>query len=91
MMFNFLFRYDVLSPGEMQRIAFIRLFYHRPQLAFLDEATSAISVDMEEILYKEALKLGITLISVGHRDTLKQYHDFVLRIEGDGKWTFGSL
>lgn len=32
----------VLSSGEQQRVAFLRLLLHNPNLAFLDEATSAV-------------------------------------------------
>ena len=30
---NHLLRYKMLSPGEMQQVAFARLFYHRPPFA----------------------------------------------------------
>ena len=36
----------------MQRLCFVRLFHHRPAFVFMDEATSAVSPDMEEILYQ---------------------------------------
>lgn len=77
--------YTVLSQGELQRLAFARLFYHNPRyagtsvfgilshaLAVLDEATSALGMDDELHLYGEAVKRGMTLISVGHRDSLFQ-------------------
>ncbi len=78
--------YDVLSPGEMQRISFIRLLYHRPSMAFLDEATSAVDTEMETLLYNAAVERGITLISVGHRSSLRMFHRWHLRLEGNGAW-----
>lgn len=84
--------YDVLSPGEMQRIAFIRLFYHRPLLAVLDESTSAITLDMEELIYKELGRLNITIVTSGHRETLRDYHDFVIKLtENPNVWTFERI
>nr|AHK05657.1 ATP-binding cassette transporter sub-family D member 4 isoform X1 [Tigriopus japonicus] len=72
---------DVMSPGELQRLAFIRLFYHKPALAFLDESTSALSLSVEEKLYEKCSKMGITCVSVGHRETLKKYHTKILEIK----------
>ncbi len=31
-----------LSPGELQRVAFVRIVLAKPQLIFLDETTSAL-------------------------------------------------
>uniref|UniRef100_A0A671KHV4 ATP-binding cassette sub-family D member 4-like n=1 Tax=Sinocyclocheilus anshuiensis TaxID=1608454 RepID=A0A671KHV4_9TELE len=63
---------DVLSPGEMQRLCFARLFYLQPKYAVLDEATSALTEEAEGQLYKACKQLGMTLISLGHRSTLKK-------------------
>ena len=76
--------YDLLSPGEQQRMAFVRLLYHRPDVAVLDEATSAMSVEMEEVLYTACRDEGVTLVSVGHRRTLRQFHDKILHLGEEG-------
>ncbi|XP_076043148.1 lysosomal cobalamin transporter ABCD4-like isoform X2 [Oratosquilla oratoria] len=78
--------YDILSPGEIQRVCFMRVFYHQPQFAILDEATSALSLDMEDLLYTKCCDLGITLVSVGHRESLLKYHHTLLRLDGKGGW-----
>lgn len=85
------YRSDALSPGEMQRICFLRVLYHQPQFVLLDEATSALSLDVEEQLYKACLKHNITLVSVGHRETLMKYHNSLLTLDGSGGWTKESI
>ncbi|XP_069345003.1 lysosomal cobalamin transporter ABCD4 isoform X6 [Eulemur rufifrons] len=64
--------YDVLSPGEMQRLSFARLFYLQPKYAVLDEATSALTEEVESELYRIGQQLGMTFISVGHRHSLEK-------------------
>ncbi|MBN3314553.1 ABCD4 protein, partial [Atractosteus spatula] len=64
--------YDVLSPGEMQRLSFARLFYLQPKYAVLDEATSALTEEAEEQLYRACKQLGMTVISLGHRSSLEK-------------------
>ncbi|KAM4690871.1 lysosomal cobalamin transporter ABCD4 isoform 2-T2 [Rhinophrynus dorsalis] len=77
---------EVLSPGEMQRLAFTRLFYLQPKYAVLDEVSSALSEDAEGELYRACRELGMTLISVGHRRSLREFHDWELRLASDGHW-----
>ncbi|KAM9290727.1 lysosomal cobalamin transporter ABCD4 isoform 2-T2 [Morus bassanus] len=76
--------YDILSPGEMQRLSFARLFYLQPKYA--DEATSALTEEVEHELYRACLQLGMTLISVGHRASLEKFHSWILKLHGEGRW-----
>eukprot|EP01139_Manchomonas_bermudensis_P010009 Amastigsp_a339828_62.p2 type:complete len:677 gc:universal Amastigsp_a339828_62:2048-18(-) len=82
---------DVLSGGEKQRVAMARLFYNRPQFAILDECTSAVSVDVEGLLYSRCREEQITLFTVSHRKSLWQYHDYVLRFDGRGNYDFTPI
>ena len=67
---------EQLSGGEQQRIAFARALVQKPEWLFLDEATSALDEETEARLYallRERLP-GTTVVSVGHRSTLRAFH-----------------
>jgi ATP-binding cassette subfamily D (ALD) protein 3 len=82
---------DKLSGGEKQRLAMARLFVHRPQFAILDECTSAVSVDVEGMMYTHCKEIGITLFTVSHRKSLWKYHEAVLQFDGRGSYEFKPI
>jgi putative ATP-binding cassette transporter len=69
-----------LSGGEQQRLAFARVFLAEPSVIFLDEATSALDEAMEAHLYRllREAPWHPTIVSVGHRSTLRAFHEDVL-------------
>jgi putative ATP-binding cassette transporter len=71
-----------LSLGEQQRLAFARILLMRPALLFLDEATSALDELSEARLYGllRAAAWRPTVVSVGHRSTLRDFHEHRLEI-----------
>jgi len=66
-----------LSLGEQQRLAFARVLLAEPDLVFLDEATSALDEPSEARFYRmlREAKWHPTIVSVGHRGTLGEFHD----------------
>lgn len=83
---------QILSIGEQERIAFARVLVARPKWLFLDEATAALDEDTEAHLYtlvRERLP-ETTIISVGHRSTLTEFHDKNLRL-ADGAWSMTQI
>ncbi|MBI6856058.1 ABC transporter ATP-binding protein/permease [Pseudomonas cichorii] len=74
----------LLSPGEQQRVAFARALLFAPKWLYLDEATSAMDEEDEAALYQALIdeRPGMTILSIGHRSSLKRFHDRYLRVEG---------
>jgi len=69
-----------LSLGEQQRLAFARVLLVQPTVVFLDEASSALDEASEAHLYRllRAAPWRPTIVSIGHRSTLRSFHDRVL-------------
>lgn len=82
---------DVFSGGEKQRMLFARLLYAKPQFAVIDEGTSAVSQDVEGLLYEVCKRSGITLITISHRLSLMKHHSAMLAIglgDDGSEWKF---
>lgn len=74
---------QTLSGGEQQRLSFARALLRKPDMLFLDEATSQLDLALEQQVYalvKERLP-RCTVVSVAHRDSLAHFHDRFIRIE----------
>jgi vitamin B12/bleomycin/antimicrobial peptide transport system ATP-binding/permease protein len=66
----------MLSLGEQQRLGLARALLHAPDFLFLDEATASVDEAAEARLYRliEARLPDTTVVSIGHRSTLRAFH-----------------
>jgi putative ATP-binding cassette transporter len=74
---------QTLSGGEKQRLTVARVLLHRPDIIVLDEATSALDPKSQDTLMQlltDEME-GLTIISVGHRPELEQFHSRKLVLE----------
>jgi len=62
-------RGSVLSVGQRQLLAFIRAYVYNPKILVLDEATSSVDTESEELIQNaiEKLTAGRTSIVIAHR------------------------
>ena len=78
---------QVLSGGEQQRLAFARALLNKPDWLFLDEATASLPEDAQRELY-ELLRARLpqaTVVSIGHRASLREFHARRLEWSGGGE------
>jgi putative ATP-binding cassette transporter len=65
-----------LSPGEQQRLAFVRALLTRPDVLFMDEASSALDTETEERVYQLIMQElpNAAIVSVAHRESVAKFH-----------------
>ncbi|MNK23241.1 Vitamin B12 transport ATP-binding protein BacA [compost metagenome] len=76
-----------LSPGEQQRLAFVRALLMRPDALFLDEASSALDTETEELVYQLILQElpEAVIVSVAHRESVAKYHKMRWQFVADSR------
>ncbi len=85
-----------LSSGQKQMIAFLRAYIHQPEIFILDEATSMIDSQTEQLIQNVLKKVlqNRTAIIIAHRlSTIQMAHQIIVLSNGQvvEKGTFDEL
>ncbi|MGZ4068240.1 MAG: ABC transporter ATP-binding protein, partial [Bacteroidia bacterium] len=91
--FNVKERGNMLSTGQRQMIAFLRAYVHKPAILVLDEATSSIDTETEQLIQSATEKItqNRTSFIIAHRLATIQKASRIMVIEGGRIVESGTL
>ena len=70
-----------LSGGQKQRVLLARALYVQPKILFLDEATSHLDSNNENIINQHVKQIGITRVIIAHRQETVKIADRIIDLE----------
>ena len=70
-----------LTAAQRQLVALARVWLARPDILVLDEATSSLDGPMEDRVLEAIRALGITTLTVTHRQNVAQHSDLAIVLE----------
>ncbi|HXC51630.1 MAG TPA: SbmA/BacA-like family transporter [Candidatus Limnocylindrales bacterium] len=78
---------DVLSLGELQRLAIARLVLIAPEFAMLDRIETTLEPDCMRKVLEMLDADGTTYVTIGRSDHDLAHYELVLELSGDGPWS----
>ena len=82
---------NFFKKSEKQKIGIIRLFYRIPKFAIMDNCISELPKRLKIKIYQYAKSIGITLLTISPDKTLWKFHDYILRISNEGKFSYEKI